>query len=194
MEKLTNREKFIAIVDSDMYKKSDAIILLEGDGYYRNEKAVELYLNKTAPVIVFTGGFDDPKSGAYIQNDIIDYMTKHSVKETDIIIDRNAMHTRQQGEETMKLVTKYGWKRIILVASHYHQYRAYLTFLKCMKDAKLLIEIINIPARLKWFELNDWGVRYEIMDLEFEKIEKYQNQLATFDEAIEYQKWKEQQT
>ena len=80
----------------------------------------------------------------------------------------------------------------MLIASNYHQYRAYLTFLKCMEDANLLIEIMNAPARLKWFEENNWGRRIEILDLEFEKIEKYSHHLSTYEKAIEYQKWKEQ--
>lgn len=190
---LTLREKFITIIDSDMCKKSDAIILLEGDGTFRNERAIELYLQKWAPKIVFSGGFDDPKSGAFIQHDIVEKLTNFGVKEEDIIQERFSLNTRQQGEEVMKLVIKNNWKRIILVASHYHQYRAFLTFLKCMKDFGLLIEIINIPARNKWFEHNEWGKRYDIVDLEFEKIEKYKEHCCTFEEAIEYQQWKEQQ-
>lgn len=194
MEKLTNREKFIIIVDNDVIKKSDAIILLEGDGRYRNKTAIDLYLNKFANKIVFSGGLNDPKSGAFIQYDIIKHLTENLINEEDIIVDRYSMNTRQQAEECMKLVIKYNWKKIILVVSHYHQYRAYLTFLKCMKDMNLLIEIINSPAILKWFDYNDWGTRYNLLDLEFEKIEKYKNHVSSFEDAIEYQKWKELQS
>lgn len=193
MEKISIREKFIAITDSDMCKKSDAIILLEGDGVFRNEKAIELYLQKWAPKIVFSGGFDDPKSGAFIQHDIVEKLVSGGVKVEDIILERKSLNTREQGEEVMKLVIKNNWKRIILVATHYHQYRAFLTFLKCMKDANILIEIINIPARNKWFSYNEWGKRIDIMSLEFEKIEKYKLHCCTFEEAIEHQQWKETQ-
>jgi uncharacterized SAM-binding protein YcdF (DUF218 family) len=193
MDKITIREKFIAIVDSDMCKKSDAIILLEGDGTFRNEKAVELYLQKWAPTVVFSGGFDDPKSGAFIQHDIIERLVELGVNEEDIILERKSLNTRQQGEEVMKLVIQNNWKRIILVGTHYHQYRAFLTFLKCMKDANILIEIINVPARCKWFSHNEWGRRTDIMDLEFEKIEKYKSHCCTLEEGIEHQEWKETQ-
>ena len=40
---LTSREKFIALTDNDSIQKSDAIILLEGDGFNRYKKAVDLY-------------------------------------------------------------------------------------------------------------------------------------------------------
>ena len=41
--KITDREKFIALVDNDSIDKSDVIVLLEGDGYNRYSKAVELF-------------------------------------------------------------------------------------------------------------------------------------------------------
>ena len=40
---ITDREKIIAIIDNDILFPSDAIILLEGDGLNRYQKAVELY-------------------------------------------------------------------------------------------------------------------------------------------------------
>ena len=36
---LSKREKFIALVDNDGLLKSDVIVLLEGDGYNRYQKA-----------------------------------------------------------------------------------------------------------------------------------------------------------
>lgn len=43
---ITDREKIIAIIDNDILFPSDAIILLEGDGLNRYQKAVELYNQK----------------------------------------------------------------------------------------------------------------------------------------------------
>ena len=40
---ITDREKILAIVDNDCLSPSDAIILLEGDGFDRFRKAVSLY-------------------------------------------------------------------------------------------------------------------------------------------------------
>ena len=86
------------------------------------------------------------------------------------------------------------WKKIILVASHEHQYRAYLTFLRQIIDSKSKIVLYNAPARdLKWFVDDGWGIRIDRLENEFNRIEKYLalGHLANFDEAIEYQKWKE---
>ena len=45
----------MAIVDNDCLKPSDAIILLEGDGFYRLKKAVDLYKKGYGKKIVFSG-------------------------------------------------------------------------------------------------------------------------------------------
>jgi len=190
---ISEREKFMAIIDGEILKKSDAIIILEGDGENRNEKSAELYRNGWGEKIVFSGGFDDPKSGAYIQKNILDKLISFGVRGEDVIEERNSKNTKEQGDEVMKIVKEKNWKKIILVASNYHQYRAYLTFLKSMENANLLIEIFNAPARLKWFDKNEWGARYEILDLEFDKIDRYKDHLMSYEKAIKYQKWKEKQ-
>jgi hypothetical protein len=52
---ITDREIIMAIVDNDCLKPSDAIILLEGDGFYRFQKAVDLYKRGLGKKIVFSG-------------------------------------------------------------------------------------------------------------------------------------------
>jgi hypothetical protein len=56
--------------------------------------------------------------------------------------------------------------------------------------------LYNSPARnLGWFNNSGWGQRFERLEIEFDRIEKYSKlgHLATFKEVIEYQKWKELQ-
>jgi len=193
---LTIREKFIVLVDNDSLKKSDAIILLEGDGLFRVQKVVELFNAHWSNKIVFSGGISDPSYGSFPKEYIIPELIKAGISEENIIIEAGSLNTRDEAVEIMKLCKQLSWKRIILVASHYHQYRAYLTFLKAMKESGLLIEIINATAQnLKWFEDTGWGKRFELLEREFAKIEKYSElgHLATFEEAIAYQRWKEEQ-
>ena len=53
---MTDREKVIALVDNDCLQKSDAIVLLEGDGLNRYQKAVDLFKRGFADKIIFSGG------------------------------------------------------------------------------------------------------------------------------------------
>ena len=100
----------------------------------------------------------------------------------------------QQAVEVVKLAIKNDWKKLVLVASAEHQYRAYLTFLREVLNTKSGIAIFNAPARnLNWFVDSGWGIRFDRLSAEFERIEKYSalGHLANSQEVVEYQKWKE---
>lgn len=191
---MTDREKFIAIVDNDIIRESDAIILLEGDGLNRYQQAVNLYKNNTASKIVFSGGIVDYEYGSYPFEDVLPQILKQGIPNEDVIHESKSLNTREQAVEIIRLAKKMNWKRLLLVASHEHQYRAYLTFLREIIDSNTNIILYNAPVRnMGWFKECEWGKRLDRLEQEFIRIEKYSSlgHLATIQEAIEYQKWKE---
>ena len=193
---ITDREKILAIVDNDCLSPSDAIILLEGDGFDRFRKAVSLYKQGQAPKIVFSGNITDYDYGSYPFAEVLPRMLEAGVPEEDIIHEDKSLNTREQAVEVVRMAQERGWKKLILVASHEHQYRAYLTFLREVLDSKSGITLYNAPARnLDWFVDKGWGTRFERLEAEILRIEKYTElgHLANAQEVIEYQKWKEAQ-
>lgn len=191
---VTDREIVMAIVDNDCLTKSDAAILLEGDGYFRFQKAVELYKSGMVSKIVFSGNIIDKDYGSYPFKEIKPYILDAGVPEDDLIHEDKSLHTRQQAVEIVKMAMENGWKKLALVASHEHQYRAYLTFLREVLDTGSGIILYNTPVRnLKWFNDSGWGTRFDRLSAEFDRIEKYSamGHLATSQEVVEYQKWKE---
>lgn len=193
---ITDREKILAIVDNDCLSPSDAIILLEGDGFDRFRKAVSLYKQGQAPKIVFSGNITDYDYGSYPFAEVLPRMLEAGVPEEDIIHEDKSLNTREQAVEVVRMAQERGWKKLILVASHEHQYRAYLTFLREVLDSKSGITLYNAPARnLDWFVDKGWGTRFERLEAEILRIEKYSEMghLANAQEVIEYQKWKEAQ-
>lgn len=191
---LTLREKFISIVDNDFLIPSDAIILLEGDGFNRYLHAVDLYKLNRAKKIVYSGGVVDYNYGSFPFDDVYPRLIHAGILPDDIIHEEKSQNTKEQAEEVISLALDKGWRKLILVASCEHQYRAYLTFLKSIIDKKLDIALFNSPARnLSWFNECEWGVRYNRIDQEFERIDKYTalGHLADYEGAIEYQRWKE---
>lgn len=185
----------MALVDGDQVRPADAIVLLEGDGLNRYQHAVELYKEQMAPLLVFSGGITDYDYGSFPYEEVKPFLLKEGIPSHCLYHENVSLHTKQQGDEIMNLCRERGWNSIILVASHYHQYRAYLTFLKSMFDSGLKLLIYNSPVRnLKWFSDERWGNRFTLLQNEFERIKKYRQagHLATYQEAIEYQKWKEQ--
>lgn len=194
--KMTEREKVIALIDNDCIQKSDAIILLEGDGYHRCSKATSLYREGLADTIVFSGNITDYEYGSFPLSDVMPYIIKGGVPANAIIHENTSLNTYEQAREVLKIAVLKNWKKLILVASHEHQYRAYLTFLRQVIDLNNQIMLFNSPARnLGWFKDSGWGVRFERLEIEFERIDKYYQfgHLASYKEAIEYQKWKEEQ-
>ena len=193
---ITEREKILAIVDNDCLSTSDAIILLEGDGFDRFRKAVSLYKQGKAPKIVFSGNITDYDYGSFPFAEVLPRMLEAGVPEDDIIHEDKSLNTREQAVEVVRMAQERGWKKLILVASHEHQYRAYLTFLREVLDSKSGITLYNAPARnLDWFVDKGWGTRFERLEAEILRIEKYSEMghLANAQEVREYQQWKEAQ-
>jgi len=193
---MTDKEKCIAIIDNDVLLKSDAIVLLEGDGFHRYQKAVSLYNEGQADKIIFSGGITDYEYGSFPFSDVLPHILATGVPSEAIIHESKSLNTKEQASEVLKLAISNNWKKIILVASHEHQYRAYLTFLRQVIDLKKDIILYNSPVRnLGWFIDSGWGIRFDRLELEFERIDKYSSlgHLASYKEVIEYQRWKEQQ-
>jgi uncharacterized SAM-binding protein YcdF (DUF218 family) len=193
---MTNKEKFIVLVDNDCIKVSDAIILLEGDGLNRYQHAIDLYNQGAADFIVFSGGITNYKYGSFPYEDVLPHILETGFPSDKLIHEARSLNTREQAVEIVKLAKTNNWKRLILIASNDHQYRAYLTFLKEVLVSDVPLILYNSPVRtLKWFEETGWGLRFNRLESEFEKIDTYTalGHLATFEEAISYQKWKEKQ-
>ena len=191
---ITDREMIMAIVDNDCLQPSDAIILLEGDGFNRFQKAADLYHQGMGKKVVFSGNIVNKEYGSYPFEEIKPFIFKAGVPDEDLIHEHKSLQTQQQAVEIVKMAIERGWKKLALVASHEHQYRAYLTFLRQVLDSKSNIVLYNAPVRnLNWFLDNGWGVRFDRLKGEFDRIEKYTalGHLANAEEVIEYQKWKE---
>ncbi len=194
---ITDREIIMAIVDNDCLKPSDAIILLEGDGFHRFQKAVDLYKNGQGKKIVFSGAIVQKEYGSYPFEEVKPFILKAGVPEEDLIHEDKSLQTQQQAVEVVKMAMENGWKRLALVASHEHQYRAYLTFLRQVLDSKSGIILYNAPVRnLDWFVDSGWGMRIDRLKAEIERIEKYSTfgHLANAQEVVAYQQWKERQS
>lgn len=193
---ITDREIIMAIVDNDCLKPSDAIILLEGDGFHRFQKAVDLYKKGYGKKIVFSGAIVQKEYGSYPFEEVRPFILNAGVPEEDLIHEDKSLQTQQQAVEVVKMAMENGWKRLALVASHEHQYRAYLTFLRQVLDSNSGIILYNAPVRnLDWFVDSGWGMRFDRLKAEIERIEKYSvfGHLANAKEVVEYQQWKEKQ-
>ena len=123
---LSLREKFIALVDNDGLLVSDAIVLLEGDGFNRYIKAADLYKNGYSKKIIFSGAITDYNYGSFPFKDILPKLLSSGVPEEAIIHEKKSKNTREQAVEVIDIAVKNNWRKIILVATHDHQYSCLL--------------------------------------------------------------------
>tara|TARA_R110001592_G_scaffold14672_3_gene65387 strand:- start:4657 stop:5250 length:594 start_codon:yes stop_codon:yes gene_type:complete len=195
---LTDKEKFISILSNSVIKQSNAIVLLEGDGVYRVKNACNLYNKGYSDYFVFSGNADNPGYGSYPLNKLKDEFNKHidfNIKE--IIHEDTSLHTKEQAYEIIQLALKNQWNKLILVASNFHQYRAFLTFVQELYDNNLekSIKIYNAPCILPWFKSLNWGTRHKLLEQEFKKIEQYQlkQDVCSYKNGLKYLQWVEQQ-
>ena len=193
---MTERELFMAIVDGDILVPCDAIVLLQGDGLFRVAKAIELFKNKIAPIIVYSGASDSYDNSCASFQLVLQYLEQNGVPTQAVIYEDKSQNTHEQAVEVINLCKTYGWNSISIITSPYHQYRAYLTFLQEVKKQALNLLLFNAPSKnLAWFSKTNWGKRIDIIKIEFEKISEYTQygHLASYKDAIEYQKIKESQ-
>lgn len=186
-----------AIVSNDAVKKSDAVIWLEGDGLARRDETIRVFKDGLADYIVASGGFEGNPEVAISSSEMAEVLYKAGIPKEKVVLETSSQNTREQGVEIMKMAQERGWKKIILVASHYHQPRAFLTFLKAMQDADLKICVYNSPARdLLWFTKVVDNNRKEMFEGELKKIEEYgaKGHVASIRDAFKYQEWKEAQS
>jgi uncharacterized SAM-binding protein YcdF (DUF218 family) len=191
---LTLRERFICVVDNEPLRRADIIILLEGDGLYRVAHAAKLFSDEWAPQIIVSGGLDAPHGGSVTADTVKRHLCAAGVPNSSIILDEKSLNTRDQAVEIMRRAIERRWSSALLVASHYHQYRAYLTFLKAMQETEYELCLINAAVRdLPWYRDDGWGPRLDLLNEEFVKIERYQlkGHVASFADALEYQRRKE---
>jgi uncharacterized SAM-binding protein YcdF (DUF218 family) len=192
---MNSKEEFIIILSNSIVRKSDAIVILQGDGTTRIEHGCKLYNKNYAPNLVFSGNSDDLSYGSYPLHMITDEFLRHGITLDKLIHESASTNTKEQANNILNLAVVNRWSSIILVGTHYHQYRAYLTFVQNLVDNNLekQIKLYNSPVTASWFESNIWGTRYELIQQEFNRIETYKDMghIASYETAINYIKWVE---
>ena len=199
---MTPQEKFIAVLSSGPILAPDALVVLCGEdalprvdyamgkvqefAFWAMQKKVEDY----APPVVLTGGIHTPpaKWGA---EELAPKLMAQGLSHDRIMVDARAMNTREQAVNTIALVTEHGWRRLMLVVSPYHSFRAFLTFLQAAKDAGIdrAMEINVTPAsHVPWWKPPEGCevTRLELLDQEMEKVGEYGDHVASWTDGLEY--------
>lgn len=118
-------------------QQADAIVAVSGgDTNSRAKRAINLFKQGWAPIIIFSGDSADPKaeSNAEVMRKLA---LSEGVPDSAIHIDSDSKNTRENAINTSKIINKIGAKDVILVSSPYHLRRVKLNFSRYGGSIKL---------------------------------------------------------
>lgn len=137
-------------VTRDGCNAAEAIVVVSGgDTPARTKKAIELYKNGWAPLIIFSGAAADKEGLSNAAAMRID-ATSQGVPSSAILIEEFSENTTENAEKTRDLLQRNDIHNIILVTSGYHQRRASMEFTTYTEGNG--VEIRNAPTSDR-----DWG-------------------------------------
>jgi uncharacterized SAM-binding protein YcdF (DUF218 family) len=192
--------ELIEAIEDQKPKLVDAIVWLQGDRYHRAAKVLSLFKQGWSKKIIIIGNNKligpKPKRG---QNNISlkkmqEWLEKRRISKRDIIIDDGSFNTLDQAKNVISLAKKNNWQSIILVASRYHQVRAFLTFLRVKKILRWKGKLINQPTKDSWLKIPGGRTKNqkELFLAEIKKIKKYRKDVESVEKGIIYLKNNEQ--
>ncbi len=90
------------------------------------------------------------------------------------------LNTREEAIRALRIAHKLSWTSILLVTSPYHKYRSFLTFLKVMRDNKMVVSLISAPVSMP--------MDTERLVQELDKITYYQEKgdIASYADGVSY--------
>ncbi|MEK9656806.1 MAG: YdcF family protein [bacterium] len=148
------------LVHENAPKKVDAIILLSGGSGLRAQKAAELYLQGYAPIVVITGS-DAPYFHTSRLSLLREYVCSLGVDASSILLEGDSRSTLDHMSHLRSWVSRYKWKKVMIVTSAFHSARAYRVFRKGWKD--LPVDIVLVPSE-DGIDYQRWWRHYEMCE------------------------------
>lgn len=181
------REQYLAALYNGPLVPADALVVLSGDGTVRYDAAVGLLRQRIAHWVVLSGGVDDPPHSLDAEA-ARDYMVAKGLAEHRIVMDNASTNTHEQAEAIVRLIREHEWQTVILVASSYHLPRAFLTVLASLGDLRTDIAVVPFAAYANWGKAPPGreATRLDLLHDEFDKIERYGDHVASYEDGLAY--------
>ncbi|MFT4974387.1 MAG: uncharacterized SAM-binding protein YcdF (DUF218 family) [Myxococcota bacterium] len=111
------------LVEQDELHRSDAIVVLGGDARHRAPQGAALYRQGLAPVVLAVGGTQ--ADGHYQAWRTHEVLRQQGVPDRAILVaSQHEASTMQEAQAVVDHALDRSWRRIIVVTSPYHTWRA----------------------------------------------------------------------
>lgn len=157
------------LVEDELPKKVDVIVVLAGDKGYRTEYGVKLFKEGYASKLIFTGGeiYKDVTAAALMKKHAVDL----GVLEKDIVLEEKADSTYENAAFTKELMLKNKFNSAIIVSSNYHMKRSKMLFDRVFKDTN--INLIYCASNDQYFNPNKWWASNKSVMITFNEYLKF---------------------
>ncbi len=191
---ISDRDAFLSVLyNGPMLKANAAVVLCGEDARPRAAVGVQLLKAGAADLIVLSGGKHAPPRWVRALQ-VLPSIYASDVAPDRVVVEPDAMNTREQAVNVLAIATQAQWTRLLLVASPYHAPRAFLTFLKVVNEAgiadtlRLSVVAVNHLGGFPWSKSPDGmsTARLRLLSREFQKIDEYRNHVATYAEGLAY--------
>jgi uncharacterized SAM-binding protein YcdF (DUF218 family) len=150
---------FLAVAPAP--KKSDLIVVLGGEAQSRAELAAKFFADGYGTNIIVTGIGDWDRTRHYLTNS--------GVPPEVIVVDQEALNTRENARNTARLARERGATNLLLVTSWFHARRAARTFQTL--EPQFNITVAQAPYR--WHGSEAWWYRAKGLLPEYLKLAWY---------------------
>jgi len=188
----TDREHFLQILAAlPTPTPADAIVLFTGDHDARAPWAQFLFRAQHAPLILVTGGVDNPPYALHA-NEVRRWLIEQGVHPDRVIAEGDSTNTAESARAVCAIAKYHDWRRLLIATSAYHMPRVMLSLIRTLTvlERDTLVHCVPVVATAPW-----WGAvpglettRAELLDVEAAKIVEYQaaGDVASYAEGLAY--------
>ncbi len=135
-------------------ERANAIVILGGDNGERSLRALALYGDGYAPIIVLTGlerGNAAPPARLTWR---ADYLAAHGVPRTALRFEVQSRNSYEEATQVLALMQKQRWQSVIVVSDPPHMRRLSWTWERVFKGSGL--RYVLVPSAAEWWSPGDW--------------------------------------
>ncbi len=134
---------------------ADAILVLGGGDGSRQDRAIELYQQGYAPLLISSG--ESPLLPDFDASFAVlgaDYMVARGVPREAILLMEQTTSTQEEAAQSLQLAREQGLTSLLVVTDHYHTRRSWLTFRRAYRDSGIAVSMA--AATPQWFDAAHW--------------------------------------